>query len=97
MNKAEATTKVTAAATTIIQEAELHGNMMTVAEAMERHDLERDWDEQQERERCGDKELVVMLLSPRESSIYRGGGLGRRRRRRRTATRRQKGGSVLDN
>ena len=57
--KAEATAEVAAEVTALIQEAELHGHMMTVAEAVWRLELERDWAEQQEvelwgRDACGD-------------------------------------------
>ena len=50
---------------------------MTVAEAVERLELERDWAERQLKSwRCGGEVVVVG-----ESSISRGGGQGRRRRR----------------
>ena len=38
--KAEATTEVAAAVTAIIQEAELYGHVMTVAEAVWRHEMQ---------------------------------------------------------
>ena len=56
---------MTAEVTAMIQEAELHGDVMTVAEAVWRHEMLLE----EEHGNSGRDVLVVMLLPPRESSI----------------------------
>ena len=51
---AEAVAEVTAEVTAMIQEAELHGDVMTVAEAVWRHEMLLEKEQQWQRCACGD-------------------------------------------